>query len=88
MVESDIWKREEDLENAKELIDEFKERLVAEVRRQKRIKERWKVKMNPRADKFKRSKLLEKYMARLLFSWDNRKFEDEYLKKLERNWQK
>jgi len=88
MVESDIWEREEDLENARELVNEFKEKLGAEVKRQKRTKERWKVKLNPRADEFKRSELLEKYMAKLLFGWDNRKFEDEYLKKLERNWQR
>jgi len=25
-------------------------------------------------------------MARLLYGWDDRKFEAEYLKKLERNW--
>ena len=32
-VESDTWKRKENLENAKELVDEFEERLEAEVRR-------------------------------------------------------
>jgi len=51
-VESDIWERGEDLENAKKLVDEFKERLGAEVRRQEKIEERWKVKLNPRADEF------------------------------------
>ena len=43
------------------------------------------MKLNPRADEFKRSELLEKYMAKLLFGWDNRKFENEYWKKLEKN---
>ena len=42
--------------------------------------------MNPRTDKFKKRELPEKYTAKLLFGWDNRKFEDEYLKKLEKNW--
>ena len=27
-------------------------------------------------------------MAKLLYGWDNRKFEDEYLKKLEKNWKR
>ena len=27
-------------------------------------------------------------MAKLLYGWDNRKFEEEYLTKLERNWRK
>ena len=30
----------------------------------------------------------EKYTAKILFGWDDKKFEDEYLKKLERNWQR
>jgi len=46
------------------------------------------VKINPRVDEFKRSELPEKYIAKLLFGWDDRKFEDKYLKKLERNWQR
>jgi len=29
-----------------------------------------------------------KYMAKLLYGWDDRKFEDEYLKKLEKNWKR
>ena len=27
-------------------------------------------------------------MAKLLYGWDNRKFEEEYLKKLEKNWKR
>ena len=46
------------------------------------------MKLNPRADEFKRSELSGKYMAKLLFGWDNKKFKNEYLKKLERNWQR
>jgi len=29
-----------------------------------------------------------KYMAKLLYEWDDKKFEEEYLKKLEKNWKK
>ena len=76
------------MENTSELVNKFEERLEAEVRRQEGIEERWKIKLNPRADEFKRSKLPEKYIAKLLFGWDDRKFEDEYLKKLEKNWQR
>jgi len=53
-------------------VDEFKGSLNAEVRQQER-------------EEYKRSKLLGKYMARLLYRWNNGKFEAEYLKKLERN---
>ena len=55
--------------------------MSAEVRRQEkldRIKER----------DFRREKLLGKYIARILYGWNNGKFEEEYLRKLERNWQK
>jgi len=34
---------------------------------------------------FKREELLEKYIAKMLYRWNDRKFENEYLKKLERN---
>ena len=72
----------------RELVNKFEERSEVEVRRQEGIEKRWKVKLNPEVDKFKRSKLLEKYTAKLLFRWNNKKFKDEYLKKLERNWQR
>ena len=39
-MESDIWEREENLENTKKLVNEFKGRLGTEVRRQKKIEER------------------------------------------------
>ena len=29
-----------------------------------------------------------KYTAKLLYGWDDQKFEEEYLTKLERNWRK
>ena len=35
---------------------------------------------------FGRRELLGKYMAKMLYGWDNEKFEEEYLRKLERNW--
>ena len=36
-------------------------------------------------DIFKRSKFPVKYIAKILFGQDNRRFEDEYLKKLEKS---
>ena len=38
--------------------------------------------LNLKTEVFKRSKLPGKYMANILFGWDD----DEYLKKLERSW--
>ncbi len=33
---------------------------------------------------FRRKELLGKYIAKMLYRWDDRKFEEEYLRKLER----
>ena len=35
---------------------------------------------------FKRGELVEKYIKKILFGWNGRKFKDEYLKKLERSY--
>ena len=32
--------------------------------------------------------LLGKYTAKLLYGWDDKEFEEEYLKKLEKNWKR
>ena len=79
------WKGFTAENNTKELVDEFKERLSAEVRRQEKVEQGRGIK-NPRVEEYKRNELLEKYMRKLLYSWDNGKFEKEYLKKLEKNW--
>ena len=44
------------------------------------------MKLNLEAEEFKRGKLPGKYTAKLLYEWDDKKFDEEYLKKLERNW--
>jgi len=36
----------------------------------------------------RRGELPEKYMAKMLYEWNDRKFEKKYLKRLERNWEK
>ena len=38
MAKHDSWKKEKDLENAKELVAEFEERINAKVRRQEKLK--------------------------------------------------
>ena len=37
---------------------------------------------------FRRGKLPEKYIVRMLYRWNDGNFENEYLRKLERNWVK
>jgi len=57
---------------------EFEKRMNAEVRRQKKLD------MAKKKD-FRRGELLWKDTVKMLYEWNNRKFEKEYLKKLEKN---
>jgi len=43
-------------------------------------------KLNPEAEEFRRGELPGRYTAKLLYGWDDKKFDEEYLKKLEKNW--
>jgi len=78
-AKNDIWEKEQDLENIRKIVEEFKRRINTEVRRQEKL---------DRLEKrdFRREELLEKYIAKILYRWDYRKFEEEYLRKLEKNW--
>jgi len=72
----------------RELVDEFEEKISTEVRQQEGIDKMWKIKLNPNTEEFRRSELPGKYIVKILFGWDDKKFENKYLKKLERNWQR
>jgi len=78
MVEYDSWKKEENLENTKELVTEFEEKINTEVRRQKNLD-------LAEEKNFRRVELPGKYTVKMLYEWDDGKFENEYLKKLEKN---
>ena len=80
-VYSRTWflEKKKDLENTKEVVNEFKRRMNAEVRTQKKLE------MIEERD-FKKEELLKKYIVKILYGWNNRKFEKEYLRNLERNW--
>ena len=69
------------MKNAEEVLEEFEERMNAEVRRQERID------MAEERD-FRRGELPGKFTAKMLYGWDDGKFKEEYLKKLERNWRR
>ena len=67
------------MKNAEEALADFEGK--TEIRKQVKIEE-------AEDRDFRRGELLGKFMAKMLYGWDDGKFEDEYLKKLERNWQK
>ena len=78
-VEGDTWERRENLKNAEKVLADFEGKM--EIRKQEKIKE-----VEDRD--FRRGELLGKFTAKMLYGWDDGKFENEYLKKLERNWRR
>ena len=79
MAEVDTWKDRENLRNAGKLVEEFEREYgeeVKEVRQQKQIKEE---------KEFDRE-LLERYTAKLIHGWENRKYEREREKRWDENW--
>ena len=76
-----MWERKENLKNVEELIEEF-EKEGMEVRRQKETERKREV------EEYRRMELPGKYTAKLLYGWDDKKFEEEYLRKLDKNWRK
>jgi len=71
------------LKNVKELVDDFEGRIGAEIRRQEEVVEKKREK-----EEYRRMELPGRYTAKVLYGWDDKKFEEEYLKKLEKNWKR
>ena len=86
MAEENTWKGLENLKNTREKIEEFKKRRFEEEIQRIRVKKGKKVKLNPEAEEFRREELPGRYTVKLLYRWDDKKFDKEYLKKLQRNW--
>jgi len=75
-AEKDIWEKEGNLGNAQETIGDY-EREYKKIARRIREEE---------DGAYNRSELPGRYTAKVLYGWDNGRFEREYLKKLERSW--
>jgi len=76
-VESDTWKGKENLGNTKEMIEEFEKeyrRDIEDIKRQEREEET-----------FRRGKLPGRFMARKLYGWTDKRYDEEYWARLERN---
>jgi len=72
MAEEDLWERKANLKNAKETVEEYEKEYGKEGRR---IEE-------------EHREMLGRFTAKTLYGWDDGKFNQEYLKKLERNWRR
>jgi len=69
-----------------EKIEEFEKGRFEEEIWRIRMKKEKEMKLNLEAEEFRREKLPERYTAKLLYGWDDKRFDKKYLKKLERNW--
>ena len=69
------------MKNAGKALEEFEGRMNVEVRRQEKID------MAGERD-FRREELPGKFIVKMLYRWNDGKFEEEYLRKLERNWRR
>jgi len=79
-AESDTWKEKENLENAKEAVEEFEkeyQRDIEEVNQQEREE-----------GTFRREELPGRFMVRKLFRWLDKRYDQKYWGRLERNWKK
>jgi len=78
MAEEDTWEPRENLGNMEDLVKEFKEEYgkIGRVRKRRNEKED------------RREELLGRYMAKMLYGWDDKRFDKEYWGWLERNWNK
>jgi len=85
-VEENTWEGLENLKNAGRKIEEFEKGRFKEEIRRIRVKKGKEVKLNPETEEFRREELPGRYMAKMLYGWDDKKFDEEYLKKLEKNW--
>ena len=86
MAEENTWEGIENLKNVIEKVEEFEKRRFEEEIQRIKIKRGKEMKLNLEVEKFKRGKLPGRYIVKLLYGWDDKKFDEEYLKKLERNW--
>jgi len=79
-AESDTWEGRENLENAKEAVEEYKKeyrRDMEDIRRQEREE-----------GTFRRGELPERFTAKKLFGWLDKRYDEEYWARLERNWRR
>jgi len=76
MAEKDTWKKMENLGNAQKVLRDY-ERGYEETA--KRISQE-------EDGTYSRSELLGRYMAKLLYGWNDGKSKREYLKRLQENW--
>jgi len=85
MTEENTWERLENLKNVMKKIEELEKGRFEEEIRRIRLRKGKEMKLNLEAEEFRRGELPERYMAKLLYRWNDKNFDEEYLRKLEKN---
>jgi len=75
MAEENIWEPRENLGNTEDLVKEFEE-VYGKIRRVKKRR-------NRKEDR--KGELPGRYTAKMLYRWDDKRFDEEYWGQLERN---
>jgi len=76
----DTWEGRKNLENAKEVIEEFEKEYwqdMEDVARQE-----------CKGTMFKQGELPGKFTAKMLYGWSDKRYDQEYWGRLERNWRR
>jgi len=76
-AESNTWEEKENLGNAKKAVEEFEKEYqqdMEDIRKQEREEET-----------FRRRELPGRFMVKKLFRWSDKKYDEEYWVRLERN---
>jgi len=80
IVESNTWERRKNLENVKEVVEEFKKeyrRDMEDIRRQEKEE-----------GIFRRKELPERFTVKKLFGQSDKRYDEEYWGRLEWNWKR
>jgi len=78
MAESDTWEERENLENAKEVIEEYKKEYQQDIEKVNRQEKEERT--------FRREELPGRFTAKKLFGWSDKRYDKEYWGRLEQNW--
>jgi len=77
-AESNTWEGRENLKNAQEAIEEFEKEYQQDIEDV--------TKQECKEGTFRREELLGRFMTRKLFGWLDKRYDQEYWGRLERNW--
>jgi len=78
IAESDTWEGRENLKNAKEAIEEFKKKYQRDMEDV--------VWQECEETTFKHGELPGKFTVKMLYRWSDKRYDQEYWGRLERNW--